>query len=69
MRLTKLAWQKIDLVNVVEDVVAADMIDPVVPSDAYFPQIFGCVNMSPGSSDKINVAYKANIILCDLNTK
>ena len=25
--------------------------------------------MTPVSSDKINVAYKAKIILCDLNTK
>ena len=47
----------------VEDVVAADMIDPVVMSDVYCLQIFGCVNMSPGYSDKINVAYKANIFL------
>ena len=69
VRLTKLAWQKIDLVNMVEDVVAADMIDPVVLSDVYCLQIVGCVNMSPGYSEKINVAYKANIILCDLNTK
>ena len=53
----------------VEDVVAANMIDPVVMSGVYCLQIVGCVNMTPVSSDKINVAYKAKIILCDLNTK
>ena len=53
----------------VEDVVAANMIDPVVMSGVYCLQIVGCVNMSPGYSEKINVAYKANIIIFDLNTK